>query len=112
MKIDDTLVWHYKDGNRQYYTVLAVAKAKIACATEYDPDYFEMQWTCEIYKDDSDFFPLYNVPHTQELIYTEDLQSQYDEPIKLNDILLAYSTYVAALCLGMAKFADKFPYKS
>lgn len=100
MKVNDTLVWRYKDGNRQYYTVIAIEGDKIPDLN--GPDHFMTEWKCKIYKDNSGFFPADDVPErqTQQLIYTETLQSQYDEPIQLNDILLAYSTDVAALCLG------------
>lgn len=107
----DTLVWWYKDCNRYYITVIAtITGTNITDPNDSDPDYFQTAWDCYIIKDPSLHFNSLEAALKRsgvKVLYNNDLRSQYDVPIGLDDILLDYSSSVAGLCIGMAKHAKK-----
>jgi hypothetical protein len=105
------LIWHYKDGNRQYYTVIATIIGSVGKSEEFDTDYFETVWRCNIIRDDSRHFT--SLEEASKRVYgcdaelfSADLNTQYDEPIQLQDILIEYSNATSALCIGMAKYGN------
>lgn len=86
-----TIKWKYKDANRYWWTVVAVEGKRIDESYLY-PGYYHTEWGVTVKRD-------------SDLIYEDVLCSQYDEPLPLDEVLLAWLTYCNSVCIGMNKHA-------
>jgi len=63
--------------------------------TEEDSNgFFSTEWEIEILKEDS-------------LVHENIINSQYDEPISLHEVLLDWLQYQNSVALGFAKYGEK-----
>lgn len=89
--------WLYKDADRRYWSIEArKEKQKWYPEPGVKKAYFETTWEVFIKKGDSE--PDFEV-------FTTLLTTQYNEPLKLEDILAAYGSHTFCLLLDMVKHA-------
>lgn len=110
MKVNDTLVWHYNDDTGEHVSIFAtVIKTNIkeqACFNSY----FETAWVCHIVKNDSSYYDSLEEAskrHGVIPLYKIYLRTQYDEPIRVEKILIEYSTFVSRMCISAATQAKR-----
>ena len=83
----------YKDANRNYWRIVADERLQ---SEEDETGYFETEWRVSIGFSDSgaDFIPVF------ETIIT----TQYDEPIRKDDILKEWLFNTSCVAIGIAQF--------
>lgn len=96
--------WGYKDGNREYWSIEAKETRRITADEVFgnkDNEYFETEWRVKILFSSSGSFTGKNFKE----VYSTILETQYDEPIDLSQILTNWISYTTAISIGMAEHA-------
>ena len=92
--------WSYKDANRDYWSINATKKHKIPYNEVFgniDPNYYETEWNVNIrFSITGKYF---------NTIWETNINTQFDEPILLIDILTKWANSISALTLQMTKYA-------